>query len=201
VDGTSIDDLRATAKPRRPRLVEESAFGPDHVQILDRLEQRYRVDPAGFTTVCAGIVEFLFRSAGHRYATQQVANADGRFIGRVQLAVAGIGDIAEVVGLVVTQNRATRLSARVMEELSEGVPIGTIPIVVTREVVPLQDHERFDRLVADGRRIAQTLLQLTRNQNNDLDELLDRLVTEPGSVVGSAVSGQARFQPPREPGK
>jgi hypothetical protein len=124
-----------------------------------------------------------------------VAIADGRFTGRVHFAAAGIGDIAEVLGLVVTQNRATRLSARAVAKLSEGVSVGTIPIVVTREVVPLQDYDRFDRLVVDGRRIAQTLLQLTRNQNNDLDELLNRLMSEPASVVGPAVSGQARIEP------
>jgi hypothetical protein len=50
-------------------------------------------------------------------------------------------------------------------------------------------------VVVDGRRIAQTVLQLAHRDRLDVPGVLDRLETRPDSIIGPAVAGYARIAP------
>lgn len=192
--GADVDDIRAVVGLERPSSIETAAFGSDHSSVLDVLEERYRTKPEAFTGLAAAIVEVLFRSAGLRYSTSRVHAEDGRLSGRLRLGVSHLGPASDVAGVVDLRHRATRLSPRTVASLLESLKPGVQGIVVTRQVIPVRD-ERFTQIVVDGRRIAQTVLQLAHRDRLDVPGVLDRLETGPDSIIGPAVAGHAGIVP------
>lgn len=195
VQGAHIDDVRAIASLQRNNQTEVAAFGDEHAYILRRLEERYSESPVGFSSVAAGVVEFLFREAGHAYRTTRIDAPSGRFAGYLQTGVSAIGRELEIVGIVELQTLPTRLSARAVAAMFRDLVPGSLPIAVTRQPIPLRNHDQFHTLVVDGRRLAQVLHHLNQDRTEGLDDLLDALEADATGIVTAAVGGQSGYQP------